>query len=673
MKLGRTFGFLHEAGRDTEIEDLGWTGPNPYRSSVLKSGAEAGSVEVADASGVIKGTIDHDTIVGTEADDDIRGREGDDNLDGGEGDDILDGGRGDDNLSGGSGNDVLSGRDGNDVLVGDAGDDALLGGYGIDTLYGDGAPRMAPPGFFTDGDGLVTKPAGLGNVSLATALDISNEFHFAANPDIADSAFTPHVTIKGAGDDSKDYYKIELTAGTTITLDMDNIPYEFDSFVTIFNAEGLILAYNDDSFYDPGTIDDFDSFLTYTVETSGVFYIEVRQYFDEYIPVGAGYNLNVSVSVPSLADFEAGDDVLEGGVGDDVLYGGLGDDILNGGLDDNRLDGGDGRDTASFAQSLGGVVASLAAGYSSRSGGYDILVSIEVLIGSDFNDSLRGDTKSNSLQGGLGADTLSGGDGDDVLSAGLAGQGSDDADRLFGGAGADGLYGGLYTVFDGGADYDIATVWAGSTSGPIDFAYGEWANGKVYEIFVDGVAAGSVRGIEALTFHAGEFDDRIAGGLGSDTLLGNGGADRLKGNEGDDVLDGGAGRDRLQGDLGQDTLIGGTGADVFLFRTLQDSQLGGADLITDLSDDDRIDLSAIDADTTLDGDQAFQLGAGGAAGDMTITYDAANDRTVINLYVDDNDSIDGQIWLSGDQTGRLAATPPTGVAEGGAGDWPLLV
>jgi len=46
---------------------------------------------------------------------------------------------------------------------------------------------------------------------------------------------------------------------------------------------------------------------------------------------------------------------------------------------------------------------------------------------------------------------------------------------------------------------------------------------------------------------------------------------------------------------------------------------------------------------------------------------------VINLYVDDNDSIDGQIWLSGDQTGRLAVTPPMGAPGVGSGDWPLLM
>ena len=54
--------------------------------------------------------------------------------------------------------------------------------------------------------------------------------------------------------------------------------------------------------------------------------------------------------------------------------------------------------------------------------GIDTLVSIENLIGSNYNDTLIGDTGANVINGGLGNDTLIGGLGNDTL---IGGAGSD--------------------------------------------------------------------------------------------------------------------------------------------------------------------------------------------------------------------------------------------------------
>ena len=108
-------------------------------------------------------------------------------------------------------------------------------------------------------------------------------------------------------------------------------------------------------------------------------------------------------------------------------------------------------------------------------------------------------------------------------------------------------------------------------------------------------------------------DDVLAGGLGSDTLDGGNGTDTLNGGDGNDILvggdgtdilDGGAGNDTLNGGLGGDSLTGGPGADKFVFGP---GEITNADGILDFNsaDKDRIDLSAIDANTALKGDQAF--------------------------------------------------------------------
>jgi Ca2+-binding RTX toxin-like protein len=88
---------------------------------------------------------------------------------------------------------------------------------------------------------------------------------------------------------------------------------------------------------------------------------------------------------------------------------------------------------------------------------------------------------------------------------------------------------------------------------------------------------------------------------------GSGGSDALLGGNGNDQLIGGSGNDSLTGGAGADTHTGGVGADRFIFTAVADSPAGGADKIMDFnhSETDKIDLSAIDANSVAAGDQAF--------------------------------------------------------------------
>ena len=117
-------------------------------------------------------------------------------------------------------------------------------------------------------------------------------------------------------------------------------------------------------------------------------------------------------------------------------------------------------------------------------------------------------------------------------------------------------------------------------------------------------------------------DDRLEGKGGADTIKGASGADHIDGGTANDLLFGdsgvdkllgGAGNDRLTGGSDADVLTGGEGADVFIFTSVSQSRAGTADLITDfVSGTDKIDLSAIDANTQLLGNQAFIWGGAGA-------------------------------------------------------------
>ena len=109
---------------------------------------------------------------------------------------------------------------------------------------------------------------------------------------------------------------------------------------------------------------------------------------------------------------------------------------------------------------------------------------------------------------------------------------------------------------------------------------------------------------------------------------GNGLANVIKGNAAANIITG-AGN--------ADTLTGGGGADRFKYNAPSDSTPGAADLITDFKKAvDKIDLSAIDANTNVGGNQAFKFvtGFSGQAGQLYSSFDAG--AGVTNIYVDVN-------------------------------------
>ncbi len=103
---------------------------------------------------------------------------------------------------------------------------------------------------------------------------------------------------------------------------------------------------------------------------------------------------------------------------------------------------------------------------------------------------------------------------------------------------------------------------------------------------------------------------------------------RMFGGADADILTGGAGNDTLYGGLGADTLTGGLGLDIFQYRSVAESTPAGRDGIQDFTLGDKIDLSRIDANTLLAGDQAFTFIGSGAftnhAGELNAVNTAGN-------------------------------------------------
>ncbi|MBW8728166.1 MAG: calcium-binding protein [Inquilinus limosus] len=267
---------------------------------------------------------------------------------------------------------------------------------------------------------------------------------------------------------------------------------------------------------------------------------------------------------------EDGNDTIQGGADDDIAYGGAGIDDIDGGGGNDVIDGGAGADTmignfgddTYYVDNAGDAITEYTATdgtdtiYASVS--YTLPQYVERLIltgsaalnatGGDDIDTLVGNAGANTLTGNAGADFLSGGNGNDILR---------------GGAGMD--------VLDGGSGIDTVTYTENEVGVTVNLATG---------IGIGGNAQGdSYQNIE-----------NVNGSTANDTIIGN------------------AAANALNGWAGKDTLTGGGGADRFVFSSPAHSVVGSnADRITDFShaQGDKIDLSGIDSNTNVVGDQAF--------------------------------------------------------------------
>jgi Ca2+-binding RTX toxin-like protein len=305
-------------------------------------------------------------------------------------------------------------------------------------------------------------------------------------------------------------------------------------------------------------------------------------------------------------------DKLTGDAGANVLLGGAGDDVLHGGAGADTLDGGDGSDY--------------------------VLLNIENLYGSSFNDHLTGDNGANIIGGELGDDTLVGNGGNDTLS-GEGGNdnldGGDGNDRLVGGDGIDTIHGGNDNdSIDAGTGNDVVFGDAGNDTIVGGTGDDQLSGGDGNDLLIGGAGAdaldggagndtatyaGSTAGVTvSLATGLGTGGDAEGDTLnGIENIYGSDHNDVLTGNAVANTLSGGAGDDVLTGGLGADLLKGNAGNDTFVYTSIADSTVApvGKDVIADFTTGDKIDLSAIDADgNSANGDTAFSFGTGGFTG-----------------------------------------------------------
>lgn len=138
---------------------------------------------------------------------------------------------------------------------------------------------------------------------------------------------------------------------------------------------------------------------------------------------------------------------------------------------------------------------------------------------------------------------------------------------------------------------------------------------------------------------------RRIGTAGRDVMPGSSGDDLLDGREGKDLISAGAGDDVIIGGAGADVLAGGTGSDTYRFLSVEDSPApllpGGTctecdRILNFTAGNDRIALSAIDADTGKPGKQTFAFVGSNvaAAGTGKIWYVPNKKSGAANNYSD---------------------------------------
>jgi len=474
----------------------------------------------------------------------------------------------------GNEDDVIDGRAGNDTMAidGRAGNDTMAGGLGNDTYFVD-----------STGDKVIENP-GQG----VDAIRASVTYSLQAN--VKNLTLTGISAINGSGN---------ALANSLVGNSANNTLAGLGGADALDGGDGIDTA--------------------------------------SYAASFAGVNISLQAGTATGGDAE-GDTFVR----IENLTGSQFGETLEGNSGNNLLLGGNGSDTVSYAHATSGVSVTLAstAAQNTVGAGIDTLSAFENLMGSQHEDMLTGNNSANLLMGlggndvlvgGSGADTMVGGDGNDSYTVDNSGDFIDET----GGSGIDivntsmtfSLADAVHVKGDVENPTLMGTSGINGTGNALDNAI--TGNGGANILARLGGADGAANvlnggtGIDTVSYEHAVAGVTVnlattgaqAGGAGSDTLSG---FENLTGSQFDDILSGtsgantivgGAGNDKITGGGGSDILVGGAGTDTFIFKAAADSAPSLSDLIGDfLAGTDKIDLSVIDSNTAVSGNQAFLYG-----------------------------------------------------------------
>jgi len=539
-------------------------------------------------------------------------------------------------VSGLAGHDTLTTLGGNDLVAGGSGDDTISTGGGDDaiTFTGPGEGYDAVDG----GAGVDWIKAGSDNSVIGLRSLAQVEYISAEGFD--------NVSIKGSNvSDTLNLSAVEVYGITRIDGGGGNDTItgsQYDD--TIIGGAGTDVLDGQagtDTFFLSGATEydsidggaDYDLIFA-TKDNTSLLWSRISNV--EFVSAGGFANMRIlGRNGADTLDFSGlyldgvtidggnGVDTIIGSLGYDTIVGGAGNDILSGGeLSDvfllsstsgnDTIDGGADYDfiratsaDTKIVWGFTGIEAISGGGFANvkivGTNAADImdftsytLTGIAAIDGGKGNDTITGTGNADTIVGNAGDDTLSGAGGNDIFQFGGA-SGSD--------------------TIDGGAGHDVIAATAAKST----LNWGNYSN-------VEAISAGGYAGVKILGTAGNDLFDFSGIDLdGIAVILGGGGADAI---------------------------TGSASADVFGYASIADSRnASGVDTIHSFQDGvDRIDLSAIDANSKIAANQEFTfLGTGnftGVAGQVRIDSSVAG-TTRILADIDGNKGADLVIILSG--------------------------
>ncbi|WP_409077515.1 calcium-binding protein, partial [Pseudomonas viridiflava] len=395
---------------------------------------------------------------------------------------------------------VIRGSNFNDTFIGDGSGMDFDGGAGVDTVDYSGSTAAVNINVR-----LGTGTAGVGGEAEGSTLTaIENVIGSAFNDVLTAGPYTIVNAVRLEGGAGDDIYNINMGYAPTIIEQADGGNDEVR--VSVINPANTFLAANVER-------------LTYV--GTGAF-------------IGYGNDSN---------------NVITGGSGNDTLYGGAGADQFIGGV---------GYDGAGYLDSKEAVSINLKTGVNSGIAAGDTYTDIEVIRGSNFNDTFIGDGSGMDFDGGAGVDTVDySGSTSAVninvrLGTGTAGSGGEAEgstltaiETVIGSAFNDvltaGPYGGIVGLrLEGGTGDDIYNINMGFA--PVIIEQADGGNDEVRVSVINPANTFLAANVERLTY------------VGTGAFIGYG-------NDSNNVITGGSGNDTLYGGAGADQFIGGAGYD----------------------------------------------------------------------------------------------------------------
>ncbi len=588
--------------------------------------------------------------------------------------------------------DLTVGTVGNDILMGFAGVDTMKGHEGSDRLYGG-----LDEDFLVGGDGADILNGGseadivVGGNSAVSAVDLATlnmrESHAEWDEKVGDTL---------SGDDGTDQYLIYGKEGETWdwaglfefnadkaaallalidTLDESGGDGNGRVWLQYEGSEGLEQikiggAYTDVYIGTEASGQAGVTFYTGAGPDLALYYIE--QYDGTSIPylfVMAGYP---SSPVLAIKNFYQGDFGIYLPSFDRIRP----DDTQSAPTSDPEpIEGGSGQDTLDYSLSTGGVDVNLATGVGSGGDAEgDTYTSIENVFGSNYGDTIVGNSSDNVLFGGEGNDQLFGGGGDDIVD----GQAGNDIIALTSGSStAEGGEGTDTLVISGNAaDFEfivqsrslVTLTGAGTVHLLSNIEWVQFVDGSNLEtVSVTDIIA-NIYGKEV----TGTGDDEVlTGGDGDDTIDGGGGNDTIFGLGGDDLISftagSGGGHSSIYAGTGNNIIRGlsgggdgistlyidGYASDFSLYSVDDDFFAAGADIFNTMSGVDYIAFSTGNGDNVVTLDLAELVSNGytraiyGTAA-VDVLQGASENETIQGLGGDDTlDGLGGSDRLIG--------------------------